>query len=110
MEPQSQDQTAPASFLALCRSEQVRPDPNGRVLAKCNAYFQLQGARHQRDLTLSHLLQYSLITLAVVLALAAILGWITAGRALRPLRRTTFCGTRRIRAQSLGAGRVGRSP
>ncbi len=89
LEPQSQDQPAPASFLALCRSEQARPDPNGRVLAKCNAYFQLQGARHQRDLTLSHLLQYSLITLAVVLALAALLGWITAGRALRPLRRIT---------------------
>jgi len=81
LEPQGQNQRAPASFVALCHSEH----PNARILAKCNAYFQLQGAQHQRDLTLSHLLQYSLITLAVVIVLAAILGWIAAGRALRPV-------------------------
>jgi signal transduction histidine kinase len=85
LEPQGQSQRAPASFVALCHSEH----PNARILAKCNAYFQLQGAQHQRDLTLSHLLQYSLITLAVVVALAAILGWIAAGRALRPVHLIT---------------------
>lgn len=89
LEPQGQSQQAPASFLARCRSEQLSPHPNDRLLAKCNAYFQLQGARHQRDVTLSHLLQYSLITLAVVIALAAVLGWIAAGRALRPVHRIT---------------------
>jgi signal transduction histidine kinase len=89
LEPQGQSQQAPASFLALCRSEQFSSHPNDRLLAKCNAYFQLQGARHQRDVTLSHLLQYSLITLAVVMALAAILGWIVAGRVLRPLHGIT---------------------
>ena len=89
LEPQGQEQQAPASFLARCRSEQLSPHPNDRLLAKCNAYFQLQGAQHQRDVTLSHLLQYSLITLAVVIALAAILGWIVAGRALRPVHRIT---------------------
>ena len=89
LEPQGQSQQAPASFLARCRSEQLSGHPNDRVLAKCNAYFQLQGAQHQRDLTLSHLLQYSLITLAVVIALAAILGWIVAGRALHPVHRIT---------------------
>ena len=74
-----------ASFAAQCRSEElnVRPDPH--VLAKCASYFQLQGAQGQRDLTLSYLLRYSLITLAVVIALAAVLGWIVAGRALRPV-------------------------
>jgi signal transduction histidine kinase len=87
LEPQGQSQQAPASFLARCRSEQLSAHPNDRLLAKCNAYFQLQGAQHQRDVTLSHLLQYSLITLAVILALAAILGWIVAGRVLRPLHR-----------------------
>ena len=85
LEPAGQSQRAPASFVALCRSEH----PNARILAKCNAYFQLQGERHQRDVTLSHLLQYSLITLAVVIALAAVLGWIVAGRALRPVHRIT---------------------
>jgi signal transduction histidine kinase len=89
LEPQGQNQQAPASFLARCRSEQLSTHPNDHLLAKCNAYFQLQGARHQRDVTLSHLLQYSLITLAVVIALAAVLGWIAAGRALRPVHRIT---------------------
>jgi signal transduction histidine kinase len=89
LEPQGQSQLAPASFLARCRAEQLNAHPNDRVLAKCNAYFQLQGAQHQRDLTLAHLLQYSLTTLAVVSALAAILGWLAAGRALRPVHRIT---------------------
>jgi signal transduction histidine kinase len=89
VEPQGQRQQAPASFLALCRAEQRRAHPNDRLVTKCNTYLQLQGALHQRDVTLSHLLQYSLTTLAVVLALAAILGWIVAGRVLRPLHRIT---------------------
>ena len=89
LEPQGQSQQAPASFLARCRSEQLSAHPNDRVLAKCSAYFQLRGAQHQRDLTLSHLLQYSLITLVVVIAFAAILGWIAAGRALHPVHRIT---------------------
>jgi signal transduction histidine kinase len=89
LEPQGQGQQAPASFLARCRAEQLSAHPNGRLLTKCNTYFQLQGAQHQRDVTLSHLLQYSLITLAAVIALAAILGWIVAGRALRPVHRIT---------------------
>jgi signal transduction histidine kinase len=87
--PQGQAQQAPASFLARCRSEQLSDRPDERILAKCDAYLRLQGAQHQRDLTLSHLLRYSLITLAVVIALAAILGWIAAGRALRPVHRIT---------------------
>jgi signal transduction histidine kinase len=78
-----------AAFAARCRSAEtsVRPDP--RILAKCASYFQQEGAQGQRSLTLSHLLQYSLITLAVVIALAAVLGWILAGRALRPVHRIT---------------------
>ena len=78
-----------ADFAARCRSAEgsVRPDPH--ILAKCASYFQLQGAQGQRDLTLAYLLQYSLITLAVVIALAAILGWIFSGRALRPVHQIT---------------------
>jgi len=89
LEPQGQSQPAPADFLVRCRSEQLSAHPHERLLAKCNAYFQLQGARHQREVTLAHLLQYSLVTLAVVLALAAILGWIVAGGVLRPVHRIT---------------------
>lgn len=76
-------------FLELCRSERLLSHPNTGILIKCNAYLQLLGAQHQRDLTLSHLLEYSLITLAVVISLAAILGWVAAGRALRPVHRIT---------------------
>jgi signal transduction histidine kinase len=89
VEPRGQAQQAPASFLARCRSEQLSAHPNTRILAKCDVYLRLQGAQHQRDATLSHLLQYSLVTLAVVIALAAMLGWIAAGRALRPVHRIT---------------------
>ena len=49
--PQGQDQQAPASFLARCRSEQLSTSPDERILAKCDAYVRLQGAKHQRDLT-----------------------------------------------------------
>jgi signal transduction histidine kinase len=76
-------------FAAQCRSAEQSTHPDPHVLAKCASYFQQQGAQGQRDLTVSHLLQYSLITLAVVIALAAILGWIAAGRALRPVHLMT---------------------
>jgi signal transduction histidine kinase len=77
-----------AAFVARCRSE-PSGHLNNALVAKCNAALQQLGAQHQRDATLSHLLEYSLITLAVVIALAAILGWIFAGRALRPVHQIT---------------------
>jgi signal transduction histidine kinase len=86
-----------ASFAAQCQSQSRSANPDQGILAKCASYYQLlglrqgaqQGAQGQRDLTLSHLLEYSLITLAVVIALAAILGWIFSGRALRPVHLIT---------------------
>ena len=78
-----------ARFAAQCRAQETTTHPDAHILAKCASYFQQQGAQGQRDLTLSHLLQYSLVTLAVVMALAAALGWILAGRALRPVHRIT---------------------
>jgi signal transduction histidine kinase len=78
-----------ARFAARCRSEELSAHPDARVLVKCAAYFQQQGAQGQRDFTLSHLLQYSLITVAAVIALAAVLGWIFSGRALRPVHQIT---------------------
>ena len=86
---QSPSRGLPPTFLAQCRSERLLAQPDKGILAKCNAALQLQGAQHQRNLTLSHLLEYSLITVAVVIALAAILCWIAAGRALRPVHRIT---------------------
>jgi signal transduction histidine kinase len=78
-----------ARFAARCRSEELSAHPDPHVLVKCAAYFQQLGAKGQRDYTLSHLLQYSLITVAVVIALAAVLGWTFSGRALRPVHQVT---------------------
>jgi signal transduction histidine kinase len=77
------------TFERQCKAERVLAHPNQAVLEKCATYFKSQGASSQRDLTLSHLLQYSVITLVVVIALAAILGWIVAGRVLRPVHQLT---------------------
>jgi len=48
-----------------------------------------EGAQDQRKATLAHLLQYSLITLAVAALLAALAGWFVAGRILRPVHQIT---------------------
>jgi signal transduction histidine kinase len=78
-----------ADIVAQCRSEQPGTHPDKPLIAQCISYLEQRGAQVQRDLTLSHLLQYSLITLAVVIAIAAVLGWIFSGRALRPVHQIT---------------------
>jgi signal transduction histidine kinase len=77
------------NFAAMCQAQQLSAQPDKQLIAKCIASFQQQGAQAQYDLTLSHLLLYSLITLAVVIAVAAGLGWILAGRTLRPVHQIT---------------------
>jgi signal transduction histidine kinase len=47
------------------------------------------GASTQRSTTLDHLLLYSLLTLAGVTVLAAVAGWLLAGRILRPVHQLT---------------------
>lgn len=47
------------------------------------------GAQRQRDETLTHLLTYSLATLAVAAVLAALGGWMIARRVLRPVHMLT---------------------
>ncbi len=47
------------------------------------------GATAQRATTLAHLLTYSLLTLAGITLLAALAGWMVAGRILRPVHRLT---------------------
>jgi signal transduction histidine kinase len=80
----------PADIAAQCGSEIRGAHPDKSGVSQCISYLlQQRGAQAQRNLTLSHLLEYSLITLAVVIALAAILGWIAAGRALRPVQQIT---------------------
>ncbi len=47
------------------------------------------GASAQRGTTLAHLLTYSLLSLAGAALLAAVAGWLVAGRILRPVHRLT---------------------
>jgi signal transduction histidine kinase len=77
------------SIVTKCEAQQLGAQPDKTLIAQCIASLQQQGALAQHDLTLSLLLQYSLITLAVVIALAAVLGWILSGRALRPVHQIT---------------------
>jgi signal transduction histidine kinase len=100
----------PAKGMAQCKSQYLSVVPDKIKYSLCVSYLQQQAAKlqlqaaqlqlqaehlqqqaaqRQRDLTVSHLLQYSLITLAVVIALAAVLGWIFSGRALRPVQQIT---------------------
>ncbi|MCC5580274.1 HAMP domain-containing histidine kinase [Microtetraspora sp. AC03309] len=78
-------------FLTYCR-QTLRVDADPELRLKCDlTYLEgvVAGAAGQREATLSHLLQYSLITLVVVTLLAALAGWIVAGRVLRPVHRIT---------------------
>jgi signal transduction histidine kinase len=62
------------------------------ALAKCAALYAngvRAGASAQRTATLTHLLTYSLLTLAGVTLLATVAGWLVAGRILRPVHRLT---------------------
>lgn len=79
----------PKAFAAQCEQNRHSAHPDRNLLHKCENLQRYLGAQSQRDATLSHLLQYSLITLAVVMALAAIAGWIIAGRVLRPVHQIT---------------------
>jgi signal transduction histidine kinase len=60
-----------------------------QTCAKLYANGVQAGASAQRSTTLVHLLTYSLLSLAAVTLLAAVAGWIVAGRILRPVHRLT---------------------
>jgi signal transduction histidine kinase len=65
--------------------------------AKCKAIFALgeqAGASTQRARALDRLLRYSLAVLAAVTLIAGIVGWLIAGRLLRPLKAITATARR----------------
>jgi signal transduction histidine kinase len=70
-----------------CTEALATKDADANVRNKCVVAYQVWGAHRQREATLSHLVQYSLTTLAVVVVLAALAGWIVAGRVLRPVHQ-----------------------
>jgi signal transduction histidine kinase len=62
------------------------------AMRKCAALYANAvqvGISAQRGTTLTHLLTYSLLSLAGAILLAAAVGWIVAGRILRPVHRLT---------------------
>ncbi len=64
----------------------------GAGVSKCTGLYVngvQAGAAAQRGTTLTHLLTYSLLSLAAVTLLAVAAGWIAAGRILRPVHRLT---------------------
>jgi signal transduction histidine kinase len=64
----------------------------GHAMDECGALFVRgvqAGADAQRSTTLTHLLVYSLLGLAGVTLLGVAVGWIVAGRILRPVHRLT---------------------
>jgi len=67
-------------------------DSATKATDKCAAIYAngvQAGASAQRSTTLTHLLTYSLLSLAGVTLLAVVVGWIVAGRILRPVHRLT---------------------
>jgi signal transduction histidine kinase len=82
----------PAIQQALERCLQAARTGRSGVMQKCAAVYAggvQAGAAAQRSTTLTHLLTYSLLSLAGVTLLAAAAGWIAAGRILRPVHRLT---------------------
>jgi signal transduction histidine kinase len=92
------------AFLQLCKNGQVPPYGVG----KCKAAAQQAlnnaakaGADAARANTLDHLLYFSLAGLTLTALLSALLGWIVAGRALRPVHAIT-AAARRASDENLG--------
>jgi signal transduction histidine kinase len=79
-----------ASMQSCTEAAQARgdPDPKGEC-AKLFTSGVKAGAAAQRSTTLTHLLTYSMLGLLGVTLLAALAGWIVAGRILRPVHRLT---------------------
>jgi signal transduction histidine kinase len=76
----------------LCQRTFNDPNSDPAMRSKCKAAYQaglLAGAQTQRAATLGQLLRYSLATLAAATLLAAVAGWLVAGRVLRPVHRIT---------------------
>jgi signal transduction histidine kinase len=74
------------------RVAQTGRAPAVAIARKCGGLYATgvqAGASAQRSTTLTHLLTYSLLSLAGVTLLAAAAGWLVAGRILRPVHRLT---------------------
>src|SRR6266540_4035765 len=88
----TEQQIRQAIDQCVTAAQQAGSDSAARAKQKCTDLYAngvRAGAAAQRSTTLTHLLTYSLLSLAGVTLLAAVAGWIVAGRILRPVRRLT---------------------
>jgi signal transduction histidine kinase len=77
---------------AIAKCLEAAQTGGAAVMQKCGAVYTngvQAGAAAQRSATLTHLLTYSLLSLAGAAALAGGAGWIVAGRILRPVHQLT---------------------
>jgi signal transduction histidine kinase len=95
-----------ASFERACKqvmqAPRTRADHN--LIGKCQAAFRrgvAVGAANQRAEAVHQLLLYSLIGLAVIGLVSGLIGWLVAGRALRPVHAITSAA-RKASEENLG--------
>jgi signal transduction histidine kinase len=82
----------PGDLVDFCARAADDPNADPTLLYKCKvAYAEgvSEGVTTQRQATLDRLLRYSLGTVSAVTLLAAVAGWLVAGRVLRPVHRIT---------------------
>jgi signal transduction histidine kinase len=94
--------TAAQTKLAFaCKVGKAGPLPNGKCARALSAVGAEQAALEQRNQTLGHLLGYSLAALGVMTVVSGGVGWLLAGRVLRPVSSIT-AAARRASEQHLG--------
>ncbi len=91
--------TAGTSAITACAPSDDGTPPSGAQMTACSKAAQAEAAGLRRD-TLDQLLIESGIALGIMAVVSVGLGWLMAGRVLRPLRTIT-AAARRISARSL---------
>ena len=103
-----------AAFRQSCEKAMKAPaPPDKNLIFKCQNVFRAgvkAGAESQRANAVHQLLLYSLIGLGVIGLLSGLIGWLVAGRALRPIHAITSAA-RKASEENLGEhGEIGVLP
>jgi signal transduction histidine kinase len=92
---------AQAKLAFQCKLGKGTPPPLKECAQALSAVGAQQAALAQRNQTLGHLLTYSLAALGIMTAVSGGVGWVMAGRVLRPVSSIT-AAARRASEQHLG--------
>jgi signal transduction histidine kinase len=85
---------AQAKLAFACKVGKAGPLPSGKCARALSAVGAQQAAIDQRNQTLGHLLEYSLAALGVMTVVSGGVGWLLAGRVLRPVSSITAAARR----------------